>query len=476
MKKKKLLYFSLFIIGLICLSMVYFLGRSINMNTVDRYKPYSFKQKTLSNGMTVLLVKDDELPYLSFDIMFKTGSKMDPKNKEGLMSLLVEIIDKGTKSRSAVQVTEDVENLGTSFLYSLDNDSVSFSVETLSWLDQETLEVFSEIITQPAFLKTEFERAKEKSIGWVKRSTENFSSYSNRIFNQYVYEAHPYGSYQNGSIESLKTIQLEDIKKFYDRFFVPEQAVLSVSGRYPEHIMEQLEKAFGKWKINSEGHKKNNNITVSPISSKKNTKLLLVNHEEAIQSEIRIGHISLNRSHKDYLYVTAANVVLGGSFNSRLMKRIRVQKGLTYSIYSYFSAKKELGAFKLGLAVRNKKVGTALLEIIGVLEDFHQNGITEEELKKAKQLLKNKFITNVSTADNFARLLLYLNSQDIPYSYTEEYFEKLDALSLDKINESIKEHLQPNKIKISILTHADKVKSQLKDFGPIMIKSYKDFL
>ena len=158
------------------------------------------------------------------------------------------------------------------------------------------------------------------------------------------------------------------------------------------------------------------------------------------------------------------------------MNRIRVQKGLTYGISSRFSAKKELGAFKLGLAVRNEKVGSALLEIIGVLEDFYKNGLTKAELDKAKQLLKNQFITGVSSVDSFARYLMYLNSQNIPYSYAEEYFEKLSKLTLEQINTAITNHFHPNKIKVLILTNVEQVKSQLKDFEPVTIKSYKNFL
>ena len=446
------------------------------MSEVDRYKPYSFNRKTLSNGLEVLLVKDEELPYVSFDIMFKIGSKMDPEGKEGLMSLLAEVIDKGTKKRSAIQVVEDMELLGTSFLYNLDNDSISFSVETLSWLSTEVLEIFAEIITQPIFPEEEFQRAQKKSIGWVDRSAEDFSSYSSRIFNKYLYMSHPYGFYQNGSLGSLKIIHNEDIKNFYNRYFDPKQTVLSVSGRYPDDIIEQLEKFFGNWKISSEKNKKGQDIAVSIIPDIKKTELLLVNQVAAVQSEIRMGHISVHRSHPDYLSLRAANIILGGSFSSRLMNRIRVQKGLTYGVTSHFSAKKELGAFKIGLAVRNDKVGSALLEIIGVLEDFHKNGITEEELNKTKQLLKNQFITGVSTADSFVQYLIYLNSQNIPYSYAEEYFGNLVSLTLDEINTAIKKYLHPDQMKILILTNADKVKSQLKDFEPVTIKDYKSFL
>ena len=445
------------------------------MNEVDHYQPYSFTREFLSNGLEVLLVKDD-LPYLSVDIMFKVGSGMDPEDKEGLISLLSELIDKGTKNRSAVQIAGDMELLGTSFLYDLDKDSLSFSVETLSWLDRDILEIFSEIITQPVFLATEFRRAKEKAIAWVERSAEDFSSYSSRVFNKYLYESHPYGFYQNGSLKSLKNIQLKDIKDFYSRYFNPKQAVLSVSGQYPDNIVQQLEQFFGKWKFSFPENKKNQKISVSAVPTVKKTEVLLVNHTAAVQSEIRIGHISINRSHPDYLPLRVANVILGGSFSSRLMNRIRVQKGLTYGISSYFSAKKELGAFKLGLAVRNDKVGNALLETIGVLENFYENGITEEELKKAKRLLKNQFIIGVSTADNFAHYLMYLNSQNIPYSYAEEYFNKLTSLTLDTINAAVKKHLHPYQIKILILTYVDQIKSQLKDFEPVIVKDYKSFL
>ena len=478
MQKKKLLYI---FICIVCSCFVYLFWRNMAMSKsgIDYYKPYSFTKKTLSNGLEVLLVKDEALPYISFDMMFKLGSSIDPKDQEGLMSLLVEIIDKGTKKLSAVQVAENMEILGTSFLYSLNRDALSFSVETLSWLDEEALEIFSQIITQPVFLEEEFQRAREKAIGWVERSGENFSAYSSRIFNKYLYEFHPYGFYQNGSLSSLKNIHHTDIKSRYNNYFHPKRALLSVSGQYSDDIMEKLEKVLGKWQAPSGGSDKSSkhkNISVSPIPNVEKTELLLVNHPSAVQSEIRMGHISVSRSHPDYLSLRAANIILGGSFNSRLMNRIRVQKGLTYGISSSFSAEKELGAFKLGLAVRNDKVGSALLEIIGVLEDFHKNGITKEELEKAKQLLKNQFITGVSTADSFAHYLMYLNSQNIPYSYAEEYFGKLTALNLDTINAAISTYLHPNRIKILILTNVDQVKPQLKDFEPFTVKDYKSFL
>ena len=183
----------------------------------EHYKPHAYELKTLSNGLEVLLVKDDRLPYISFELLFHTGSKQDPQDKEGLLSLLVESMDKGTQKQSAVELAENIELLGTFFASDLENDYTTFSMEALSWLHEPLLEVFAEIITQPAFLAEEFERVKKQAIGFAERSGEHFGSYSSRIFNKYLYEPHPYGYYVNGKLKSLQNITREDIETFYKK-------------------------------------------------------------------------------------------------------------------------------------------------------------------------------------------------------------------------------------------------------------------
>ena len=253
---------------------------------------------------------------------------------------------------------------------------------------------------------------------------------------------------------------------------------MSVSGRYPSDILGRLESVFKDWKpieknqLN-EGEK---SISLLPVPEAEKRGLLLVNHPAAVQAEIRMGHISVPRSHPDHLALKMANMILGGTFSSRLMDRVRVQKGLTYGVSSYFSTKKELGAFKIGLAVRNNRTGDALLEIQGVLEEFYEKGITEEELKKSRQLLKSQFISGTASPENFAHYLLYLKNQGVPYSYVEEYFGNMSQLHIEKVNEVIKTHLKPDKIKILILSKAKEVEFQLQDYQPFQIKSYKEYL
>ena len=470
MKKKAFILFGFVGILTIAIVTLYLSYGREHMNKKNYYKPYTFNQHKLSNGMEVLLVKEDSLPSLSFDIMFKTGP--DPVGKEGLLYLLAEMIDKGTKKLSAEEVTEGLEILGAGFYYHLDRDVLSFSTGTLPHLHADLLKIFSAIIKLPALSKEEFQRAKEKAIGYAQRSPENFSFYASRVFNKYLYKSHPYGSYTYGSVSSLKALKLKDIKDFYSSQFHPNKAILTVAGRYPEDIIPKLEKVFGSWNKKTIVQKKE----PAEIPQIEKAKLLIVDQPSAVQSEIRMGHISVKRSHPDFLALMAGNVILGRSSSSRLYVRLRERKGLTYHVSSAFSAKRDLGAFKTGMAVRNNKTGSALLEIIGVIEDFHKNGLTSEELKKAKKLLKNSFITQVSTAEKFASFLLYLASQGIPYTYAEEYFHQLSDLNVRQVNQAIKKHLHPDKLTILLLSNAEQIKSQLRDFEPFTVQSYKDFL
>ena len=476
MKQSKIFWSFIFFFSVICFS-VFYIVKGLKMS-VEHYKPHSYELQTLSNGLQVLLIKDERLPYISFEMLFHTGSKQDPLDKEGLLSLLVESMDKGTKKQSAVQLAENIELLGTFFASDLENDYTAFSMEALSWLHEPVLEVFAEIITQPGFSEEEFDRVKKQAIGFAERSGEHFGSYSSRVFNKYLYESHPYGYYLNGNLKSLKNITREDVKSFYEKKFHPSQAILSISGRYPKDIVNSLELVFKDWKPMEENQltKGRESISLLPVPEAKKRELLLVDHPAAVQAEIRMGHISVHRSHPDHLALKMASMILGGTFSSRLMDRVRVQKGLTYGVSSNFSTKKELGAFKIGLAVRNNRAGDALLEIQGVLEEFYEKGITEEELKKSRQLLKSQFISGTASPESFAHYLLYLKNQDIPYSDVEEYFDNMNKLNVERVNEAIKKHLKPDKIKILILSKAKEVEFQLQDYQPFQIKSYKEYL
>ncbi len=466
---------------LIVITLMVINGGWMTTTKAKTYRPHPFTSQTLSNGLELLLVSDPTLPYITYEVLFKGGTKQDPEGKEGVMSLLTASMDKGTKHRTAVELAEGLELMGSSLSVELDEDYVSFSVSSLSWLSEQVLKVFSEMMTQVVFKEQEFERSRKKAIGNVKRSSENFSYYTHRVFNKYVFGNHPYSFYPHGDLKSLKSITLEDVKQMYKQAFNPSKAVLGVSGRLPKNIVEQLEKAFGTWGQGDSQAKKNTTLNKN-ISTTKNVtheekKLLLVDHPSAVQSELRMGHISVPSSHPDYLALKTANVILGGSgMTSHLMQRVRVQKGLTYGVMSYFDAKQISGLFLISMATRNTRVGYALLEIQSVLDAFYKSGITKNELKEAQVQLTTRFIRRTADVENFTHYLMYLNSQNLSYRFAEEYLYNINSLNVKKVNKAVRQHLHTDKMKILVFSRKNEVEQQLQDYQPLMIKNYKDFL
>ena len=493
--KKKLWFFVT--AGLAVLALVFFFVGRTTIKTP--YHLHSFKTVQLENGLELLLVSDNTLPYLSYELLFKEGGKIDPPAKMGLMSLLSQLMDKGAgrnkNRRSAVQLAEDLELLGSPFGIDLGRDYTAFSVDALSWLGDNSLSVFAKIITQPELSKTEFERAQQKAIGSLKRSSENFGYTAHRIFKKYVLNKSPYGSYLYGSLKTLKNIQIKDIKNAYQTTFRPDQAVLGISGRLPKDIIKKVKTHFSSWRgkalaLRGQASGKKSQASDLKIKNFKPQdfaaggggqtnapQLLLVDHPAAVQSEIRLGHISIASSHPDYLAMRTANVILGdNSMGSHLMRRLRVKKGLTYHVYSQLTSHKELGVFSVGMAVRNSRLGDALLEIRAVLESFYKNGITPKELKEAKTQLTSRFIRNMASVEDFTHYLMYLSSQNLPYSFAQNYLQNIQALDVKTVNRMIKKYLHPGQIQILVLSRAKEAAGQLQDYQPLIVKSYKDFL
>lgn len=482
---------------LFCLGLCLLMGAALvqggrwmmNQSGEMTFQPYPFQTARLSNGMKVFLVRENSLPSISYKMVLRgAGYKVDEPASQGLMNLLVELINKGTKHRTYAQVAKDLELLGASFQYRLQADTVGFSVKTLSWLHEPLLNTFAEIITEPAFSQDEFERVKQNNRDFIKRSAEDLSFYASRAFNRHLFEKHPYGFYRDGSLQTLSSLQLQDVKALYATWFQPHKAVLSVSGRLPEDIVARLEKAFQNWKPKPV---ENTSSLKKPVESRPSQNLdhhkkaaprreegvlWLVDHPAAVQSEIRMGHLSVKKSHPDELALKAANVILGGSMMSRLMNRLRTQKGLTYGVRSLFDLKQDLGAFKLGMAVRNPQVGTSLLEIMGVLEHFYQEGITKEELNKAKELMKTGFIRQASTVEDYASLLLYEFVYDLGPDYIKNHLKNIHQLRVKEVNQAIQKHLKPGEVKILILSKAKDTRSQLNDYPRVLTRDYKDFL
>ena len=420
--------------GLLFLFLISCTTSSIRKDFVIR----DYREIKLTNGLKVILVQDKSLPYISASLIFHKGSISDPTLYFGLTSFVTGMLEMGTKNRTALEIADAFARLGTQLSSTAQRDYISISTSTLSSYQKELFQLLAEVISQPSFPQAEIERHRAKVLAAIKTMPDKPSSYTQKMYNMYLYGSHPYGLSTLGSLKSVDSIKRKQIVDHYSKIFRPSNATLAVVGDFDNNITNLLENVFKNW----------TDIEIEPPSFPKtpiiqNRLIRLVTKDDLTQAEIRIGHIGIKRSDPDFLRLRVANTILGRGFVSRLMDHIRDNLGLTYGISSDFDARLDRGPFSIATFTKNQTTGQTLQEILTILEDFHKEGVTKKEVSLAKKYLLGIFPQAIDTPERLAFNLLILRLYGIPDTYLRTYQSKISRITVRQVNRAIKKHIDP---------------------------------
>jgi len=403
----------------------------------------------LSNGLRVIFIKKDKLPFVRLNLMLNAGSKFDPENKNGLSYLTALVMDEGADGLNALELSDEFDMLGSSFNVSTDNDLVNLSLQSLTDNFDRSLELFSKVLLKPSFNDDDFLREKKKLITRILQSKDEPDYLADEIFDMVVLgKANSYSFPVAGYEETVKSISVDEIKSFYKRFFFPSNSNLIVVGNLNQFELEQLlNKYFSDWQNNQ------NNIPLLITSAKPNNKIYLYHKEGTVQTEIRVGHLTENRNQKDFFQRYLLNTILGGQFTSRINLNLRERNGYTYGATSRFQYFKDTAFFEVSTSVGIENTANALKEILFELENIHK-GVTDKEIDFAKSSITKKFPLNFETnrqiASGVAGKILY----NLPDNYFDTYIKNVNAVSISEVNEAAKEFI--NNDKLSIVLVGDK--------------------
>ncbi len=430
----------------------------------QKFQLRDYKETKLTNGLRVLLVEDKRLPYINLSLLLNVGFAHDPDGKSGLTAFTVHMLEKGTLTRSASRIAEDLEQLGMSISSDTSADYSYLTLNALSWNQDKALENMSEIVIDPSFAREEVVREKKQFLAAIKKRVDDPSSYSNELFYSYFYGRHPYGKTQLGETASVGSIRRKDIISHYIKHFSPQNSWLVVTGKFSNDIQPQLEKYFGRWK-----ERDVSKLSFPKLAAFKGTNIRLVHKDSLVQSQILLGGQGISRQTPEYLEVKVANTILGDGFSSRLVKNVRVKAGLTYSIDSEFDTRKDQGVFVIETFTQNRAVRQTLQEVMSTYKDFYNNGVSDSEVQDAKAYLSGSFPQIIETPERFAYNLLVLRVYGVPDSYLIDFQKNLSKITTDKINKAIKKYFNPTDLKILIYSNKDQVASQLHDLGKVEI-------
>lgn len=431
-------------------------------------RPYG--EKTLVNGLRVLYVEDSSLPYVSLSLLLKTGAAADPVNAPGLSLFVSELLDKGTARRSALEIADALGRIGADFSTNVAADYSTVSGSSLSMHAERLLEVFSEVVMQPTFTENEVLRMRKQILAAIEKRVDNADSLADVAWDDFLFGSHPYARPQLGTSRSIKSIKRKNVIQHYLRYYRPHNAILAVTGKLTPELMSKIEQTFGAWE------KREVPALVYPAQPPiDKIQIRLVDNPALVQAQVRMGHAGIKRQNPDFVAVRVMNTILGGAFASRLMDRVRKEKGLTYGISSGFDARMDAGPFDISTFTKNESTGEMIKEVLQVVQTFRSEGAKDEEVSRAKGYLKGVFPTAIETAEKLAFNLLMLRLYGIPDSYLTDYLRDLDRVSVSDVNRVARQYLDPANMKIVVYSNAKAVLPQLQPLGIVEVKKASDY-
>jgi zinc protease len=286
------------------------------------------------------------------------------------------LLDDGTKTRSAVDITNQLQAIGVQGINAGSGwDSTNVSVQSLTRNFDQALNIYADVITNPSFPQTEVESQRKRSIIGLQQQRANANAVSNVVYNKVLYGEHPYGRDNNEA--SIKAITRDDIVKFYESTYKPNNGVLIVVGDFDKTALKgKLENAFADWKPGTV-----ENRALPGAKGFDKTGVYIVDRPNSAQSVVSIGQVGIDRSNPDYFPVVVMNSILGGGITSRISMNLREDKGYTYGANSIWQFRRGAGPFRAGGDIQTAVTKEAVVEFMKEL-----NGIRGDIPITAKEL------------------------------------------------------------------------------------------
>jgi zinc protease len=427
--------------------------------------PSSFQ---LANGLTVLVNERPGLPFVSASLVVKTGSGANPAGKPGLASFAAAMLDEGTATRSALQIADEVAQLGGSLTTTSSMDAVQVAAGSLRRTFPALVDVVADVVRHPAFPADEVERQRASRLASLAQQRGNASQVANAaMFGALYGSSHPYGYTELGTEASNKAMTADDMRRFWTENFVPNNAALVVSGQITVTDLKPLvEKAFGDWQRGT---------PAAPAPGEPATtsaRLVLVDRSAAPQTEVRVAAIGAPRATPDYEAIRVMNETLGGLFSSRINLNLREAHGYTYGAYSQFVFRRTPGPFLVGAGVRTDVTAPAVSEILREVQRMRDSGVTPDELSMAKdslvRSLPSQFETSEGTTTSTANIYMY----DLGVDYYSKLPSRLMAVTADQVKAVSAKYLVPEKLIVVAVGDRAKIGGALQklDLGRVELR------
>lgn len=408
--------------------------------------PADIHLETLSNGITILARSNFNSPSISMGGYLPAGAMFESDEKLGLADFVASALMRGTQVRSFDQIYNELESAGASMGFDSGVHNVSFGGRALVEDLPLQLKLLAESLQTPTFPHGEVERLRAQLLTGLALRAQDTSDMADLIFEQMLFDNHPYGRPTDGFVETIQSITRKDLKEFHRRYYGPQGLVIAiVGGIHPKKAVEEVEKVLGGWRVPGRA--------APPLPPLKPVRRTMKRHhtiEGKAQSDLVVGMVGPSRKNPDYMAASLANSVLGRfGMMGRIGDAVREKSGLAYYAYSTLSAGIGPGSWEVNAGVNPSNVKRALGLIEKELRRFVKNGVTKDELADNQAHYIGRLPLSLETNGGVVRALMNIHRYDLGLDHYQRYEGMVRKVTRADILEVARKYIDPDRLVIA---------------------------
>jgi zinc protease len=416
-------------------------------DSIDRF--------VLSNGITLLTYSNFNTHSVDLIGLIEAGGAADPKQKLGLAHFTASMLSRGTQKRNFSEYHDLLESRGANLSFSCGIRNTWFRGKSLSEDLEILIDLAAESLQHPAFPPEYVERLRNQLLAGLAIREQDTAEVASLLFDQNLFPGHPYGDPVDGSVETVKAIQREDLIAFHHNHFTPSQMIVVAAGAVESsRVRECVEKALGGWKNDRAVE-----FVMPPVPEAPNR--IVRSHralEEKSQTDLQIGTLGPSRVSQDYLPVYLGNNILGQfGLMGRIGESVRSKSGLAYHASSSINSWQETGTWEFSAGLNPENLEKVIDLIRSEIRRFVEEPVSEEELSDSKSHLVGRLPLSLETNSGIANGILTMERFNLGLDYYQRYPGLIQTISAQQILEISKEYLHPDRLVIASAGSGDEM-------------------
>lgn len=403
-----------------------------------------YKVKTLENGLTII---GEEIPYvksISFGVWINAGSRIEDAKVSGVSHFIEHMLFKGTNKRTSKEIASEIDNLGGQINAFTSKECTCYYVKLLDEHIEIGLDILSDMILNSKFDEVDIDKERSVILEELKMYEDSPEDLAYDMLLEHIYAGDGLGMNILGTRESLENIGKKELLEYFNTYYIPNNAVISISGNFNfDDMVEKIEDKFKNWN----GKDVEIELNEAPFKS-----CTIAKNKDTEQVNLVMNLKAVGIENNDEVYALAViNNVFGGSISSRLFQKIREEKGLVYSIYSAQSLYRKCGELGIFASMSNENLEEVCEIIKGEIRDLRENYLTEKEIHESKEQLKGSYLLDLESTGSrmmsIGKSMLLVNK----VKTTDEILECINNVSFDSIKKVIDKVFDLNNLGICIV-------------------------